>query len=190
MEAEKDPNTVNAVVDAADRTEAGEAESSENPEAPVETEPPTKSYDDFLLEKEAARARLAELVGGSKAARAVDTSNAKFAGLVIKESEDLGDFIPSTKGNATTSVKKDQRSMGKTTVDGISFKFEAPSQRERDVRPGEERRGGRTSGDRGRGGGRREGSGGRGGRGGRGSNTPATGEGKSVLNSTDFPTLA
>jgi cytoskeletal protein RodZ len=162
QDAEKDPAKAEGEnVDDAAEPEAESAEVAAEPE-----EPPTLSFDDFIKQREEARANSAAFA--PKSVRTVTDS--QFAGLQSKP--DLEDEANKAAA-AAAAAKKDQRSTQKTQLLDVAFKFES----QRDTRFTNDRRGRGdrdfSKGGRGRG---------RGGGRGRGS-APAP------LNSGDFPSL-
>ena len=194
LDAEKDPASADPTPVVGDGDADG-GEGWEDEEA--EPEPATFTLDEYMQQREEARAKAAALVGTVKQ-RTVDQNSAEYSGLKAVGGEAEQDYLPSTTAKAE-AARKDQRSTAKTPVLNVGFKFQqAPQQSERGDRPfrggrGEgrgggrgERRGGRGEGRGARGegrGGRGEGRGDRGGRGGSG------GAPNTVFNNLDFPSL-
>jgi plasminogen activator inhibitor 1 RNA-binding protein len=170
QDAEKDPNSAEALLQPVD------AEESAEPEVVAEPEPVTFTLDEFLEKRNQARQALN---ASETKLRKVDQST--LAGLNRKEDQGETTYMPIKAGKVDNS-KKDQRSTGKTQVLDVAFKFAAIQV--------DEDRGGR-GGRGGRGDGR--GAGGRGGdargRGpGRGNSRPASGK-AAAFNTADFPSL-
>jgi len=210
LEAEKNPASAEIQIEATDAAVDGEAVAPSTPVPEAEPEPVTFTLDQYLAKRDEARAKAMQgVIGEVKPIRAVATS--VFSGLQSKHktASEESDYLPATKfASSKVAVIKDQRSLAKTTVSDVAFKFQAPVDRDRDVRvqtAGSERsdrpeRRGRGEGrgeGRGRGGGRREGGdrnsgrgGGRGGNGGRDSNGGANRKSEnSVFKTEDFPSL-
>lgn len=150
-----------------------EMEGDVEPEEEVEPEPATLTLDEFMKQREAARAKAAELLGQTKTPLAANTE--VIGQKAVKEEVD---YIPGKQVKSEASRKESQRSNGKTQIINVGFKFES-TQPSRDYRERERPSSGRGSGRGGRGrGGRSDGSG----RSGRGPKPTA-------LSSSDFPSL-
>jgi len=172
--AEKDPNSAEAVVDTTEGAEDVE------PEVVAEPEPTTFTLDQFMEKRNEARKAL---LANETKVRTVDQS--ALAGLSRKE--DLGEttYMP-VKASKADASRKDQRSTGKNQVLDVAFKFAAIQVD--DDRGGRGGRGGRgDSGRGGRGDGRGRGGAGRGDA--RGGNKPSSAGSKAAFSNTDFPSL-
>lgn len=178
QDAEKDPNSAEAVVESTEGAEDVE------PEVVAEPEPATFTLDQFMEKRNEARR---VLLANETKVRVVDQS--ALAGLSRKEDEGETTYMP-VKASKADASRKDQRSTGKTQVLEVAFKFAA-------IQVDDDRggRGGRGGEGRGRGDGGRGGRGdgrGRGGAGrgeGRGGNKAPSATSKAVFSNIDFPSL-
>ena len=120
-DAEKDPAKaeVAAVTENVDDTAEPEPESAEI--TPEVEETPTLSFDDFIKQREEARAS-SSLLSAPKQVRSVNVET-QFAGLTTKADEDE----ETSKQEKNSAAKKDQRSTTRTQVLDVQFKFETPN---------------------------------------------------------------
>lgn len=174
QDAEKNPAAVNDTEGNADIVDDSAEPENESSEVVAE-EPATRSLDDYLRQREEARAS-SSVLAASKATRSVN-KDSLFAGLTPKVDEDFED----ENKPKSNSNKKDQRSSNKAQVLDVAFKFENASEN-RD-------RGDRFTGGRGRGGGREYTRGGRGRGENRSRNPRPSRDAPAPLNSVDFPSL-
>jgi len=192
IDAEKNPANAEANGQPENADDAVEPEGESAEVVEEAEEPATLSYDDFMRQREEARASSA-LLASAKNVRTVNVET-QFAGLTTKaDNED-----DESKGKVSSANKKEQRSSNKSQILDVSFKFENASENRSYGKRREFPEGGREGG-RGRG---REGprEGGRGrGRDNRGPREGGRGRGRenrgprdapgATLNSVDFPSL-
>lgn len=138
-DAEKHPHEAKDVLEPVEpQTDAAEGEA----QAEAEPEPAQVSFDDFIQQREASRAKLQSVVG-PKSVRVVDKA-AQFGDLEPKSDNDLDAYMPGTKGKHAVA-KKDQRCSAKSVLD-LGFRFASNPQPEFKPRGERGPRGGRGDG--------------------------------------------